>query len=52
LIVVASIGSLNVTVTLPVRLTPVAPVAGERAVTVGGVVSVDPTVTEMPAPGV
>jgi hypothetical protein len=34
-----SIGSLNVAVTLAEPPTPVAPLAGETAVTVGGVVS-------------
>jgi hypothetical protein len=41
LIDVAFIASLKVAVTFAVALTPVAPLAGEVAVTVGGVVSVD-----------
>ena len=39
--VVALIASLNVAVTLVVIATPVAPLAGETTVTVGGVVSAD-----------
>jgi hypothetical protein len=38
-IVVAVIGSLNVTVTVAVGATPVAPLTGVVRVTVGGVVS-------------
>ena len=46
-IVAASIASLKVTVMLPVCETPVAPLAGERALIVGGVVSPPvPTVTD------
>ena len=41
LIVDASIASLNVAVTFAVPMTPVAPLAGDVAVTVGGVVSPD-----------
>ena len=37
--VAAFIASLKVAVTVVVRLTAVAPLAGEKAVTVGGVVS-------------
>ena len=42
LIVAAFIGSLKVAVTLLPALTPVAPLAGEMSVTVGGVVSAPP----------
>jgi hypothetical protein len=44
LIVFGSIGSLNVTVDLPARETPVAPFAGLVAITVGGVMSTVVTV--------
>ena len=52
LIVDGSIASLNVTVGLTVRATPVALFAGDTALTVGAVVSgTVPAVTVMPAPG-
>jgi hypothetical protein len=43
---VASIASLNVAVTVVVLLTPVAPLAGVMAVTVGGVVSLETVVND------
>ena len=42
--VVGAIGSLNVTVAVPARETPVAPFAGEVAITVGRVMSTVVTV--------